>query len=93
MSLHDLARTIYLTIGEDAAALAALESALTTMAVDVLTSGSASQTILSATVNGQTFQALAGLSVTDRMTVIRRVLRMAELGGCPSKIAIPQLSP
>ena len=77
-----LARTIYLTLCEDASAIAQLRAEAKSLALALATDPNTAFELTSSTVNGQTFSGTRSMSNKDRLSMIRLVLRQVD-SGCP----------
>lgn len=78
MSLFRTARAIYSAIENDQTAIESVRSARSALALSLATDGNASHTITSATMNGQTFSAMAGMKPAERLLVLGIVCQMAD---------------
>ena len=77
-----LARTIYLTLCEDASAIAQLRAESKSLALALATDPNTAFELTSSTVNGQTFSGTRSMSNKDRLAMLRLILRQVE-SGCP----------
>jgi hypothetical protein len=84
MDLARRAREIYFATKDDASYSAVIRTELETLGKAILANPAASQTIVSSTVNGQTFTAQPGITQMQRLTLLRLVLAMRENGGAIS---------
>lgn len=91
MSLHDLANVIYLATRDDPAAVAAIQSEKSTLALAIATDPNASRVVTSATVNGQSFAMSGGITQGMRLVLLDRVCRLYTAGKTVSNISIPAL--
>jgi len=78
VSIFGTARAIYSAIQDDQAAIEAVRSARAALALSLATNANASLTVTSATMNGQTFSAMAGMRPVDRLRVLGIVCQMAD---------------
>ena len=92
MANFDTARAIYLSICDDASAIASIRAAASTLAVEIATDPNGSGVITSGTMNGQTFAMTDTLKPADRLAVLRLVCRMADMGCVASKTVRPYFS-
>ena len=80
-----LARTIYLTLRDDASAIAQLRAEAKSLALSLPTDPNTTFQLTSSTVNGQTFSGTRSMSNEDRLAMLRLVLLQVE-SGCPLDI-------
>lgn len=80
-----LARTIYLTLRDDAPAIALMLAEAKSLALSLATDPNTAFELTSSTVNGQTFSGTRSMSNKDRLAMLRLVLRQVE-SGCPLDI-------
>jgi hypothetical protein len=80
-----LARTIYLTLRDDAPAIALMIAEAKSLALSLATDPNTAFELTSSTVNGQTFSGTRSMSNKDRLAMLRLVLRQVE-SGCPLDI-------
>lgn len=91
MSLHSTALQIYLANKDDEAAMDELRCAHRQLSKAMLTDGAASITITSATMNGQSFSGMAGLTTPQRFSVLSRVMSFDRAGKTASSTTLPIL--
>jgi len=75
-----LARTIYLTLRDDAPAIALMLAEAKSLALSLATDPNTAFELTSSTVNGQTFSGTRSMSNKDRLAMLRLVLRQVETG-------------
>ena len=75
-----LARTIYLTVKDDALAVAAIRAEAASLALSLATSPDAAFELTSSTVNGQTFSGRRTMSNTERLALLRYVINQIDAG-------------
>ena len=80
-----LARTIYLTLRDDAPAIALMLAEAKSLALSLATDPNTAFELTSSTVNGQTFSGTRSMTNKDRLAMLRLVLRQVE-SGCPLDI-------
>ena len=85
------ARNIYKALHHDRFAIESLRTEARALALAIATDGNASATITSSTVNGQSFAMTQGLTPSDRLAVLTRVVQWFDNGGPPSRTAITVL--
>ena len=91
MSLHKLACQIYLANKDDEASMDELRCERKRLSKAMMLDGAASLTITSATMNGQSFSGLAGLTPKNRLDVLSRVLAFESAGAAASSTTTPIL--
>lgn len=75
-----LARSIYLTIRDNPAAIAAIQEEASSLALSLATNPDASFELTSSTVNGQTFSGRRTMSNGDRLNMLRLIIKQLEAG-------------
>jgi hypothetical protein len=89
MDIRAAANQIYLAIKDDATAVAAVRAEYASLSLAILTDPSASQTITSGTVNGQTFTATGGMTQAQRRALLRWVVFCLDNETTISQVAKP----
>jgi len=75
-----LARTIYLTLRDDAPAIALMLAEAKSLALSLATDPNTAFELTSSTVNGQTSSGTRSMSNKDRLAMLRLLLRQVEAG-------------
>jgi hypothetical protein len=91
VSIFGTARSIYTAIKDDPAAIEAARAARSALALALITDPNAAHVVTSATMNGQTFSATAGMKPTQRLEVLKFVCAMADQGFALSTTTQPLL--
>lgn len=90
MNVPALGNTIFAAIRHDAAAIAAIRTEFSSLAVTIATDPAASARVTSATVNGQTFTAQPLMTNAERLQLLRWVVACCDNGGPISSFQVPQ---
>jgi hypothetical protein len=91
VSIFGTARSIYIAIKDDCAAIDAVRTARAALALTLATDATASNAITSATMNGQSFTATVGMKPAERLRCLSLVCKMADNGEVPSRTTQPYL--
>jgi hypothetical protein len=91
VSIFGTARSIYIAIKDDCAAIDAVRTARSQLALSLATDPSASNAVTSATMNGQSFSATVGMKPMDRLRCLSLVCQMADNAEVPSRMTQPYL--
>jgi hypothetical protein len=89
MDIFGAAKTIFKATKDDAAAVTKIRAEWKDLALAIATDPSASQTVTSATVNGQTFTAGQTMTQGNRLRLLGLVVAMYDQGGTISRVSKP----
>lgn len=81
MNVTAEANAHYMALKDDAVACAAIRKEASSLALSILTDPNAAATITSATVNGQMFSSTGAIRQTDRLRLLREIIRRLDHGG------------